>query len=506
MLPVPIGSALEGVLQNYNDTAEAELVRGAIQGAVGDLVQGTIRLPSNSATRECVLERIFNAAGELAGLDAFEPIARPPDFSATGPAEVCQEDVNWFADLFMREPLMCQACERVGYAPSSAKVGAAELLSVLKLAIATNTAAAPAKAATKRTTAGGQTQYDVKLGSKKFQLQVEGECLQLYSSGKAAADYSYENLSQWGEVSGHLLLNLLDDTQVKLKTPDAMEISKAMQAAAAALRKAQKASFFSTRAVEGAFAPAPAAPIDAGNMCTVVVSATVRESEAVASNKVGSLMKGSVVRVLEKRVLDNGKTRVRISKGWMSLESSAGKTMLEQADPSESENWIYEAAAARSPRRRSVDDSMTANVPSEFSLGVASTCSFANVIADLHAGKEYEVREDSKKLKMVVGTQGLQLKAGKKAHATYLYESMTEWGEQSGGQQGSMLQLNFEDGKVVKLKTDDAAEIATKMNNAARRLAKERKAGRVAAQKAAPPTLVMGDGEGSGSEEEDDFA
>lgn len=53
-----------------------------------------------------MLERVFNAAGELAGLETFQPIARPDSFSAGVPAEVPAEDPDWFADLSIREPLL----------------------------------------------------------------------------------------------------------------------------------------------------------------------------------------------------------------------------------------------------------------------------------------------------------------------------------------------------------------------------------------------------------------
>eukprot|EP01052_Picozoa_sp_SAG31_P017012 SAG31_NODE_1147_length_9665_cov_10.571399_10_plen_382_part_00 len=372
--PPPKGSLLETVVRNFTFVEEIQAVRGAIEEAVSELISDRIRVPSNPATRACVAERIFNAAGQLASKDSFRPITRP-DTLGQEPASFASDQVprfdpDWFADLHIRGPLLCQACELIGYA--AMKPGRAlmeELVHALKQAMEPQSAA---DTSSKCILPDGTAQYEVKLGSKKVQLRVEAKAVQIYSSGKAAQRYELESITQWGDVAGHLQLNMLDETIVKMRTPDAKQICVKIHAAASALKTAHTAS-----------------------------------------------------------LTTSGATELRVP--------------------------------AASPKPARGDDSFETEVQSG---------SFESVLADMASDqKQYKVLEDGKKMRLTCGTHGLQLHANKKLIASYLYESISQWGNQGG-----YLQLNFEDGNIVKFKTDDASEISIQMSSAARKLADEQRA------------------------------
>eukprot|EP01051_Picozoa_sp_SAG22_P004177 SAG22_NODE_217_length_14910_cov_65.532978_7_plen_67_part_00 len=44
--------------------------------------------------------------------------------------------------------------------------------------------------------------YDVKLKSKKIQMQVSGMGLQLFAKGRKLETYMYQSLTSWGDLPG----------------------------------------------------------------------------------------------------------------------------------------------------------------------------------------------------------------------------------------------------------------------------------------------------------------
>eukprot|EP01046_Picozoa_sp_COSAG06_P012102 COSAG06_NODE_699_length_12972_cov_41.323390_6_plen_1445_part_00 len=243
----------------------------------------------------------------------------------------------------------------------------------------------------KKLTVNGQTQYEVKQGSKRLELQVGSLALQLFKGGKPTDNILYKDMAGWSNEDDQEVQVSMQDPETKggelhayhrFQTPMAAEIVAAIEEKAAALAEAAKAGALQKRsALESAIMAAAEADGDEKVRVKILKRATVRETAALDSPEAGRLQVGTVVSVLEvTRVRLNEEedsddadddeekpsiVRVRFKygelAGWTSVAAKSGNQMLEQTDEPLSDP--KKAKASKPKTKSSASDSKKKDTP-----------------------------------------------------------------------------------------------------------------------------------------------